>query len=182
MIPKREVATRNGQTYFVTSNTAGRKPFFRHERWAQLFIQTLYGYTPERFLLHGFVIMPDHFHLLIAPKESLERAVQCIKGGFSFKAKRDFGWTTDVWVAGFSDHRVRDFEDFEIHQQYIARNPVKSRLVEQAEAYAYSSANRRYELDALPQGLKPHSLRAASDAAEAASFQNKSNDILQGQR
>ena len=43
MIPKREVATNNGQTYFVTSNTTERKPFFRHERWANLFLETLYG-------------------------------------------------------------------------------------------------------------------------------------------
>ena len=28
MIPNREVATNNGQTYFVTSNSAERKPFF----------------------------------------------------------------------------------------------------------------------------------------------------------
>ena len=125
MIPKREVATRNGQTYFVTSNTAERKPFFRHERWAKLFIQSLYGYRPERFLIHGFVVMPDHFHLLITPMESLERAVQCIKGGFSFRAKKDLDWAGDVWVAGFSDHRIRDDEDFEVHQPYIGENPVK---------------------------------------------------------
>ena len=61
-------ATGNGQTYFVTSNTAERKPFFRHERWAKLFLETLYGYRPERYLsLHGFVLMPDHFHVLITP-------------------------------------------------------------------------------------------------------------------
>src|SRR5882757_2086791 len=102
MIPNREVATRNGQTYFVTSNTAGRRPFFRH----------------------------DHFHLLMTPAESLEQAVQCIKGGFSFRAKRDLSWTADVWVAGFSDHRIRDNSDFDVHQHYIAKNPVKSGLVE----------------------------------------------------
>jgi len=34
--------------------------------------------------------MPDHFHLLITPAHevSLEKAVQLIKGGFSFRAKK----------------------------------------------------------------------------------------------
>jgi putative transposase len=100
MIPKREVATRNGQTYFVTWNTAERRPFFRHERWAKLFLEVLYGYRPERYLLHGFVLMPDHFHLLLTPTASLELAVQCLKGGFSFRAKRELGWKAAVEQAG----------------------------------------------------------------------------------
>jgi len=180
MRPKREVATRNGQTYFVTSNTAGRRPFFRHERWAQFFLETLYGYRPDRFLLHEFVLMHDHFHLLITPAESLEKAVQYIKGGFSFKATRNLRWKGEVWVAGFSDHRIRDDNDLEVHRQYIAKNPLKAGLVEHAEDYAYTSFNGRFELDPYPQGLKPHSVVAPIGAAEAAPFQNNNNDSIQG--
>jgi putative transposase len=173
MLPKREIATHNGQTYFVTSNTAGRKPFFRHERWTKLFIETLYRYRPERYLLHGFVLMPDHFHLLLTPKESLELAIQCLKGGFSFRAKREFKWAGAIWVAGFADHRIRGEEDFRTHLAYIANNPVRKGLVEQAEQYAFSSANGAFELDAFPQGLKPRDFLLSSvGAAEAAPFQN----------
>jgi putative transposase len=171
MIPKREPATSNGQTYFVTSNTAERRLFFLQERWAKLFLEVLFSYRPERYLLHGFVLMPDHFHVLITPQASLELAVQCLKGGFSFRAKREFGWNGGVWVAGFSDHRIRDDEDYRIHQAYIARNPVKARLVEDAREYAYSSENDQFELDLFPQGLKPQNIGIASGAAKAAPFQ-----------
>jgi len=46
-----------------------------------------------RYVLHEFVIMPDHLHLLLTPEAdiSIERALQLIKGGFSYrlgKAKR----------------------------------------------------------------------------------------------
>ena len=173
MIPKREIATNNGQTYFVTSNTAERRPFFRHERWAKLFLETLYGYRPERYLLHGFVLMPDHFHLLITPKASLELAIQCLKGGYSFRARREFKWVGDIWVTGFADHRIRDEEDFEIHRAYIANNPAKARLVENAKQYTYSSTGGRFELDAFPRGLKPQDSSSASiGASKAAPFQN----------
>jgi putative transposase len=166
------VATNNGQTYFVTSNCAERRPLFRHERWANMFLETLFSYRPERYLLHEFTVMPDHFHALITPQETLERAVQCIKGGFSFKAKRAFDWRHDVWSAGFSDHRIRDFGDYEVHRRYIARNAVKARLVEEESAYKFASPSGLYELDAAPQGLKPDSVVGLSGAAEAAPFQS----------
>ena len=41
-----------------------------------------------RFLLHDFVVMPDHVHLLLTPQRiTLERVVQLIKGG-SFASAR----------------------------------------------------------------------------------------------
>jgi putative transposase len=182
MIPKREIATSNGQTYFVTSNTAGRKPFFRHERWARLFLEVFYGYRPERYRLHGFVLMPDHFHLIVTPSASLELAVQCLKGGFSFRAKREFNWAGDIWVTGFADHRIRDEEDYAIHLAYTAKNPVMARLAESEVEYAYSSANGSFELDAFPRGLKPQdSLLASVGAAKAAPFQcNPKIEIVTG--
>jgi len=59
---KREPATtRNGQTYFVTSETGERRSFFKYERWSKLFLETLFGYRAEgSFLLHEFVLMVDH--------------------------------------------------------------------------------------------------------------------------
>jgi len=173
MIPKREVATRNGQTYFVTSNTAERTPFFRHERWADLFVETLLSYRPAKYLLHDFTLMPDHFHALLTPATSLELAVQCVKGGFSFRARRAFAWKGEIWATGFSDHRIRDWDDCVVHRNYIARNPVKAGLVESELQYRYGAVSGAYSLDAFPQGLKPEVVSGESGAAEAAPFQSK---------
>lgn len=173
MRPRREVATNNMQTYFVTSNSAERKPFFRHERWARLFIETLYKYRPDHYRLHGFVLMPDHFHVLLTPHGGLELAVQCIKGGFSYRAKREFAWNGDIWATSFSDHRIRDIEDFDLHLDYLGNNPVKAGLVSRPEEYSYTSANARFELDAFVPGLKPQSSLAAQvGVPKATPFQN----------
>jgi putative transposase len=172
MRPAREVATSNGQTYFVTSNTAGRRALFRTERWADLFVETLCSYRPDRFELHAFVVMPDHFHVLITPTGSLERAVQFIKGGFSFKAKRAFDWSHDVWVAGFSDHRIRDENDYAVHLRYIDRNAVKAGLVKEESVYWWASASGRFQLDTFPRGLKPDKVNGIDGAAKAAPFQS----------
>jgi putative transposase len=172
MRPAREVATNNGQTYFVTSNTAERRRLFRYERWADLFVETLCGYRPEKFALHAFTLMPDHFRVLITLSESLEKSVQFIKGGFSFKAKRAFDWKLDVSAAGYSDHRIRGDADYEGHLRYIDRNAVKARRVEREHEHRSASASGLYAMDAFPRGLKPQILEAAHGAAKAAPFQS----------
>lgn len=172
MRPAREPVERIGQTYFVTSQTIQRKPFFRYERWAALFQEVLQHYRGTSFLLHAYVIMPDHFHLLISPLESLEKAVQNIKGGFSFRAKRAFDWKQDIWQPGFSDHRIRDAQDLDRHVAYIENNPLRSRSCERARDYPFISVL----LDPVPQRLKPLNLNISNGGAEAPPLQSSGNE------
>ena len=88
-------APRRGNTgyscYFITASTFQKRNILQSERMASLFLDVLLHYRARgKYLLHEFVVMPDHFHLLITPRESLARAMQLIKGGFSFRAKREF--------------------------------------------------------------------------------------------
>ncbi len=115
--------------------------------------------------------MPDHFHVLITPEAALERAIQFIKGGFSFRAKKELGSSMEVWQRGFSDRRIRDREDFEIHVGYIYRNPVGRKLVERAADYPYCSGFPGSVKDEVPQWLKPLE-EILSGTAEAVPFQN----------
>jgi len=97
----------------------------------------------KRFELHDFVIMPDHVHLLLTLSGdiALEKAMQFIKGGFSFRLKRELGYSGEVWQRGFSDHRVNDGRSFENHRRYIAENPVKAGLVSAPEEYPWLYEN-----------------------------------------
>lgn len=173
MRPKREHATNTGQTYMVTTETWGRRSLFRAERWAKLLIDTIYHYRARAYLLHEFVIMPDHIHVLITPQTSLEKAVQFIKGGFSYRAKKELGSNMEVWQTGFQDHRIRDANDYSSHVIYIQNNPVKERLCEHAQDFPYSSAHAGFELDTAPQGLKPQSKVDKDGVAEATPLQSR---------
>jgi putative transposase len=82
--PTREHSTNNRQTYMITTEAWQRRALFLNEPWAKVLIDTLYHYRGSAYLLHEFVIMPDHIHVLITPSASLEKAVQFIKGGFSY--------------------------------------------------------------------------------------------------
>jgi REP element-mobilizing transposase RayT len=70
---------------------------------ARLFIDTMYLYRRDhKFLIHRFVVMRDHVHLLLSPLGvDLPRAVQLIKGGFSYRAKKELGvgfGSGDMWI------------------------------------------------------------------------------------
>jgi len=142
------------RVFFITTVTAQRRAIFRQDATANLLVETLLHYRNQgKYLLHEFVIMPDHVHALIAPvpEISLERAVQFIKGGFSFRLKSRF----PIWQASFSNHRIRDFEDYQNYREYIWLNPVRAGFGERAEEYRYSSASKAFSLDPISQGLKP---------------------------
>src|ERR1700704_6024874 len=114
----REHATNTGHTYMITCANWGRRSLFQHEWWAKLLIDTLYHYRGAAYLLHEFVVIPDHIHVLLTPKTSLEEAVQFIKGGFSYRARKELGSNMEVWQKGFQDHRIRDAGAYAQHIRY----------------------------------------------------------------
>jgi putative transposase len=95
--------------------------------------------------------MPDHIHLLLtpAPEISLEKAIQFIKGGFSFRLKSKL----DVWERGYTNHRIIDIHDYTTHLVYTHQNPIRTNLVSEPSLYLYSSANPTHESDPTPTHL-----------------------------
>ena len=158
------------RTFFVTSATWGRRRVLQSTRSAELLVRTLYEYRGQgKYRLHEFVVMPDHFHLLITVGSgiTIERAVQFIKGGFAFRAGREFGIRPPIWQKGFSEIRVTDSVAFGRQREYIRNNPVAAGLARQAEEYPESSAFPGYVLDAPPQRLKPFVSGTPVGTAEA---------------
>jgi REP-associated tyrosine transposase len=127
---------------------------------ARLFIDTMYLYRREhKFLIHRFVVMRDHFHLLFSPLHvDLPRAVQFVKGGFSYRAKKELGVNFEIWERGYVDHGIRDANDYIRHIEYIDQNPVRAGFVTLPKAYLYSAAHPGFQLDPCPEGLKPRVL------------------------
>jgi putative transposase len=151
------------RTFFVTTVTYERKLIFRSPRMSELFLDNLFGYRDQRkFLLHEFVLMPDHLHMILTPdiKISLERALQLVKGGFSYRCAKELHFKEDIWQPKPKNHRIRDEADYERHRDYIHMNPVRAGLVTNAAEYPYSSAHPGFRLNALPTAAEAESLQA----------------------
>ena len=95
------------------------------------------------FLFLGYVLMPDHWHALIAPgfPLTISRVMQDIKwiSARSLNCRRET--SGPVWQHQFWDRFVRHAKEFRDRLQYMHLNPVRKNLVSRAEEWRWSSYN-----------------------------------------
>lgn len=150
--------TSPGWTYFVTTKTWQSVPVFQVQESAEIVARKILEYRDKKnYLLHEFVLMPNHLHLLLTPAEnvSLEKAIQLIKGGSSHEIHIVRGNKIQIWQSGFHESRVKNSTEYKIKADYIRFNAVAAKLVMQPQDWKFCSAAGLYELDPIPQGLKP---------------------------
>ncbi len=165
---------------FVTTHTWQRRELFRHDQPAEIVVQQLLECRERGFyLLHEFVLMPEHLHILLTPGEetTLEKGLQMIKGGSSRVLGKELTYRWPIWQPGFHDRWIRDAREYRGAREYVRQNPVKARLTETAEDYRWSSACGRFvvqpsRFDEL-QGLKPLGCPSANVAPAGATHKTK---------
>ena len=147
------------RTFFCTTKTSMSKQLLQSERNALLLVDVLRSFaTVPGVELHDFVIMPDHLHILFTLHEgtTVEKAMQLVKGRFSYRLKKEFGFIGEVWQRGFSDVKIKDRTSFEAHVEYIANNPVKAGLVALPSDYPFCFQSlAQKKAITKEQGLKP---------------------------
>ncbi len=149
--------TGEGWTYFVTTKSWESTFWFQVIKAAQIVLGKMLEYRDKGdYLLHDFVLMPNHLHLILTPSTaSLEKCMQLIKGGSSFEIHKLPGSRTEIWQSGFHESRVKNWADYQKKRDYVMFNPVAAKLVERPELWPYGSASGQFRLDPIPQGLKP---------------------------
>ncbi|HET7106657.1 MAG TPA: transposase [Candidatus Acidoferrum sp.] len=131
---------------------------FQVRETAEIVVRKIIEYRDRKdYLLHEFVLMPNHLHLLLTPSEtvSLEKAIQLIKGGSSHEIHLVQGNKMPIWQSGFHESRVKDWANCKAKMDYIHFNPVAAKLVQRPQDWRFCSASGRFALDPIPQGLKP---------------------------
>ena len=151
--------------HFVTARTYLNYPFFSDEKIAKIFLEELQFYSKELgFTLVGYVIMPDHVHILFwwdkesEPELGISRIMNRIKTMTSKRTKRylfydggihyvgklaDVGQPTQfrykLWQPGFYDFNIYSQGKLLEKLDYVHNNPVKAGLVNLPGDYKWSS-------------------------------------------
>ena len=147
-----------GDLHFITFSCYRRLPLLRTMRARNLFVRAL-GAIRERykFLLVGYVVMPDHVHLLISepPKSTPSVMLKALKQRVSRDLRRkkrkaasgqlrlpfmnDGLGLPRFWQPRFYDFNV--YSSYKVREklQYMHGNPVKRGLVKNPGAWMWSS-------------------------------------------
>jgi len=147
-----------GALHFVTGNVLDRDQIFRDESCCREFTGTLNDLMhswPAKLI--AYVLMPDHFHLIVNPKDGdIQGFTRTLKGKLSIKVieltgdrfllpkPRADGSTHQMWQESFK--AVALWSAWMIWQKinYIHANPVKAKLVTSAKDYKWSSFGAYY--------------------------------------
>src|SRR5690348_5860860 len=110
----RKHRTAPGRSYFVTTTCWQGRTVFQVPENAEILIKAFFRYRDSKaYALHEFVVMPDHLHLRLTPSSttSLEKAIQLIKGGSSYRIRKARNQKIEIWQVGFHDWTIRDSDD-----------------------------------------------------------------------
>ena len=139
----------SGQSHFLTFSCYRREPRFQSATTYDLFLTCLESMRKKLNLrVYGYVVMPEHFHLLISEPERDDPSVvlKVVKQRFARKVRpKRSSAQLALWEQESDEHLwQKRFYDFNVWSErkrveklrYIHRNPVKRGLVESPEQWA----------------------------------------------
>jgi putative transposase len=126
-----------GDFHFLTFSCHHRCPYLSTIAAMELFEDALERVRQRyRFVIAGYVVMPEHVHLLVdEPRRALlSKAVQALKLSVTLRRpERPF------WQSHYYDFNVSSHAKFVEKLRYIHRNPVQRGLVVRPEDWKWSS-------------------------------------------
>jgi putative transposase len=166
----------NSYAHFITTRTYENRPYFKDESLAHILLAEIKFYTQRYgFSLMGYVIMPDHLHLLMwwnkeeKPTLTVSRIMQGIKAGTAMRivnllknrgleqvlqpTQKDVAVSKShkrnlkyrLWQPGFYDFNIYSEGKLLEKLNYMHNNPVKAGLVSSAQDYVWSSCKEYFE-------------------------------------
>jgi REP-associated tyrosine transposase len=147
-----------GDLHFVTFSCYRRRPFLGTVRARECFIRILDRVRTKRdFLLLGFVVMPEHVHLLVSEakgsnpskvlqvlKQQVSRALRrrrrkLLRGQLSFRFAGARAEEKHFWQRRFYDFNVWSEKKLWEKLEYMHANPVRRGLVLHPKDWPWSS-------------------------------------------
>ena len=90
--------------------------------------------------MHGFCLMPNHYHLLVATERwRLSAGVQSLNGVYAQAFNRRHGRWGHLFGERFASWVVEDDAHLVNTIEYVLQNPVRARLVERAADWPWTA-------------------------------------------
>ena len=130
------------ETYFVRWCTAGGEPILAQDAAAaEVFSALRYAEEQAWVLVIGYVIMPDHVHILMKLEglKPLCDVIRSLKGYTGRRIGELLGRRGPVWQDQYYEHLVRNPAERDGYLNYMAMNPVARGLAARPGEYKWAS-------------------------------------------
>jgi REP element-mobilizing transposase RayT len=116
------------------------------------------------FWLFGYVVMPTHLHLLLAPhNQGLSALMRGIKSAAGSRVAEGRRTRISIWQPKYFDNIIKRVGDFWSKLDYVHQNPVVAGLVAHPEDWRWSSSRAHAKLGKPPIPVDEVSLPADHD-------------------
>lgn len=133
MPPFLERRQQTGDLHFLTFSCRDRQPYLKSATAASIFEHALEAMRQSyRFHVFGYVVMPEHVHLLVSEPPAIDRH-RGLETVLQACPESPF------WLPRYYDRNIYSSEERVQKLRYIHRNPVARGLAPQAKDYAWSS-------------------------------------------
>ena len=123
---------KDGARYHISARINNKEMVLESEQVKHLFEDVLVRAKAKfSFQLENFVIMGNHYHLILKPgkNENLSRIMQWIMSVFAMTYNRLFNHSGHVWERRFFSRILDSLQEYVKVCEYIDCNPVKAGLV-----------------------------------------------------
>ena len=157
-----------GARHHVMNRGARKQPIFLDDRDCRRFL-ALVAELPERYgvRIHGYAVMPNHFHLLVeSERGELSRAMRHVGGEYARRLNLRYDWDGPVWKGRFRNRVVDSVAYWRHLLAYVHLNPERAGLAPHDRA-AWTSHAAYVEEQPCPGWLTTDELRGLFGSARA---------------
>lgn len=130
-----------GAVYHVSARINNKEMLLEEKQMKQLFQKTLIRAKSKfSFTIENFVIMGNHYHLIIRPQknESLSKIMQWIMSVFAMNANKRLNRSGHIWGERFFSRILNTLRQYLLVFSYIDDNPKLAGLAQYNDIWEYS--------------------------------------------
>ena len=139
-MPRKNRITEPGYYHVISRGVEKRNVFLQEKDYNYFLDILLEVFKKYSVTLHSFVLMTNHYHLLLQTTEhNISDVMRRVNSLYSIYFNKKYKRVGHLWQGRFHSYYLYDDTHFWIVAKYIERNPLKAKMVKSISAYKHQS-------------------------------------------
>jgi len=148
-MPRKPIQRTDKFPYHITARVNNKKhfPLELNLVWEIMLKQLWFIRREEEVNIHCFVLMPNHWHLIIdTPKANIDKVMYWFMKKTTLKMQKQSGMINKIYGGRYKASLIKDDHYYLNAYKYVAQNPVRAKLCGLVQDYPFSTFYKRVHL------------------------------------